>query len=275
MRVKRSILATRAALLWALTAAPFGCGSIELANPAYPLTNAQVREELDRLRDAEPATLQRPVVVLGGYRALPTMADRLADQLALLTGADRADFYPISYTLGASMHTIAELVVTRVEKRWPSDDPNETTEVDVVGISMGGLIGRYAALPASERTFKGKRLKVRRLFTLASPHRGAALAEKIALDDAARDMRAGSAFLAQLDAALAGADYEIVPYAVLNDGWVGATRAAPPGMEPIWSPGRRAFSHFNASDDPRILADLARRLRSDGPLGEPSTPPQD
>ena len=275
MPSRRLVLTARALTLGLFTAAPFGCGSVELANPAYPLTNAEVRDELAALKCAEPITLDRPVVVLAGYRGVPSMTKRLADHLALYTGAPRDQFFPISYTFGSNMDNIAELIVARVDRHWPSDDPTQTIEVDVVGISMGGLMGRYTAMPAGERVFEGKRLNIRRLYTLASPHGGALLADKIALDKAAKDMKTGSEFLTALDAALERADYELVPYAVLNDDWVGATRAAPPGLEPIWSPGRRAFSHFNVSDDPRILLDLALRLRGDTPAGRPSTPPSD
>lgn len=274
-RRRRIVTAARILALGLVTAAPYGCGTLEVPNPAYPLSNSEVRDELDRLRDAEPAALERPVVILAGYRAIPSMALRLADRLAYLTGAPREQFYAISYTFGSNMDTIAELITARVERRWPSDDPDATIEVDVVGISMGGLIARHAALPQDQRDFTGKRLRIHTLYTLASPHRGALLAERVAPDKAARAMRPGSAFLERLDAALDSADYTLVPYAVLNDDWVGATRTAPPGMDPIWSPGSRFFSHFNVSDDPRVLADLARRLRGEEPLASPSPPPHD
>ena len=76
------------------------------------------------------------------------MAVRLADRLALLPGAHREDFFAVSYTFGSNMDNIAELIVARVDRHWPSDSPDETIEVDVVGISMGGLMGRYTAMPA-------------------------------------------------------------------------------------------------------------------------------
>ena len=63
----------------------------------------------------------------------------------------------------------------------------------------------------------GKRLKVRRIFTLGTPHRGAILADRIALDSAARDLRPGSEFLHRLDEALPHAGYELLCYAHTND----------------------------------------------------------
>ncbi|MEO0484014.1 MAG: hypothetical protein AAF138_10375 [Planctomycetota bacterium] len=269
-------LAARVGVLGVIGSAAIGCTTVWADNPAFPVDRALIDDEWDRLREEEPVALERPVVILGGYRAVPTMAVRLADRLALLTGAPREDFFAVSYTFGSNMSNIVDLATTRVDKRWPSENPDETIEVDVVGISMGGLIGRAAALPAHEAIHDGKRLRVRRLYTLASPHRGALLAEKIAPDKAARAMKPGSEFLSRLDRALAEIDYEITPYAVLNDSWVGATRTAPIGYEPIWTGGRSAFSHFAVPDDRRILVDLARRLRGEPPLAERgTTPPKD
>jgi len=266
-------LTARIGLLGVVGSAAVACTTIWTENPAFPVDRAMIDEEWDRLRDGEPAVLERPVVVLAGYRAVPSMAVRLADRLALLTGAPREEFFAISYTFGSNMANIVDLVTTRVDKRWPSDDPDETIEVDVIGISMGGLIGRASALPKDVAIHEGKRLNVRRLYTLASPHRGALLAEKIAPDKAAKAMRPGSPFLDRLDRALTMIDYEITPYAVLNDSWVGATRTAPIGYEPIWTGGRSAFSHFAVADDRRILVDLARRLRGEPPLAKHGAPP--
>src|SRR6185369_10092730 len=117
----------------------------------------------------------------------------------------------ISYTFGTRFDTLARTVIERVEATWPSDNPEETVEVDVVGVSMGGLVARWAALPPADRFREGaahnpgatgKRLRIRNLYTLGTPHRGAILANLIAPDPIARDMRAGSGFLRTLDARL-------------------------------------------------------------------------
>ena len=71
------------------------------------------------------------------------------------------------------------------------------------------------------------------------------------------------------------ADYEIVPYAVLRDGMVGATNTAPPGQEPIWVSGRLFMSHLLIALESRIYTDVALRLRGEQPLGSPSEPPRD
>ncbi len=145
------------------------------------------------------------------------------------------------------------------------------TEVDVVAISMGGLVARYAATPGDQDTAP---LAIRRLFTLASPHRGARLARYLHPDPRTRDMRAGSGFLARLDEARDECDYELVPYGRLGDWIVGVENAAPPCTSPWWV-SNLPFqdAHSDIARDPRLLADIARRLRGERPwTTEPPSP---
>ena len=37
-------------------------------------------------------------------------------------------------------------VIAAVDRAFPTNDPDATVEVDVIGASMGGLVGRYAAV---------------------------------------------------------------------------------------------------------------------------------
>ncbi|TVQ30881.1 MAG: hypothetical protein EA376_11495 [Phycisphaeraceae bacterium] len=164
-----------------------------------------------------------------------------------------------------------------MEARWPSSDPEWTTEVDVVAVSMGGLVARLGATEAFAEGEEGrKRLRIRRLFTMATPHRGAALADLLALDSAASDMKRDSLLLRALDEALPSSEYEIIPYARTRDWTVGASRAAPPDCEPIWVDGPAFLSHATIAMDGRILIDIARRLRGEWPLAfRGSAPPMD
>jgi hypothetical protein len=58
----------------------------------------------------------------------------------------------------------------------------------------------------------------------------------------------------------------------LGDGIVGARYAAPPNTAPRWVPTPPlGDSHNGASKDPRILADILRRLRGESPI---TTTPQ-
>ncbi|MEO0511680.1 MAG: hypothetical protein AAF108_02135 [Planctomycetota bacterium] len=265
-----ALLAITGAFMWVAS-----CTAV--VEPGQPLELTKV--EVAALRgemEASPADLERPVVVLSGYHAWPSMADRLADRLAAVTSGDRDDFVDVAYTNVGEFDKMVSRAILTVDAAFPSDDPRETVEVDVVGISAGGLVARAAAMPLHKGLARDKRLKIRRLYTLGTPHRGALLAERIAPDPAAKDMVQGSDFLRSLDEDLPGIDYEIYPYAHLNDTWVGATRSAPPGYDPVWTGGRRMFSHFGVSDNKMFILDIARRLRGDEPLAsEPTPPPRD
>ena len=89
-------------------------------------------------------------------------------------------------------------------------------------------------------------------------------------------MRAESGFMLRLNEALSTAGYPIYPYVRLNDVIVGPANAAPPGTTAWWvdnpplQPG-----HIAATTDPRIEADIFRRLRGETPytLSPPSPLP--
>jgi hypothetical protein len=266
-----------------------GCIALPERNAALGLTRSAASIERARMTQA-PVALARPVVVLNGYRGLPTLASRVSRKLCETTSGEPSDFLAISYWGSTDLDGIAAEVVRRVDERWRSEDPERTIEIDVVGISMGGLVARWAAIEPERRVRTGasaagqtappgpggKRLRIARLFTLASPHDGAAMANVIAPDAAARDMRTGSAFLAALDGALPGAPYELVCYAQTNDKMVGALHAAPEGRQVIWCSGTWTFSHFMVADNPIFLVDIARRLRGEAPvLKECGAPPGD
>ncbi|MFN7020972.1 MAG: esterase/lipase family protein [Phycisphaerales bacterium] len=245
---------------------------VPLRNPAFPIDYRDAEREFARMSaDPKPA-LARPVLVLAGWRAWAMMPRGIARDLRRLTGVGPDAFLPIAFPLSSDIPSIATEVCRNVERRWPSSDERWTVEVDVVAVSMGGLVARAAA---GERTRAGpcKRLRIARLFTIGSPHRGAKLAERVRIDAASRQMRPGSAFLRLLDEELARAEYELICYARLRDNWVGARRSAPHGRHPHWVSGQRILSHNLITQDRRIIADIARRLRGETPLatdgGEP------
>lgn len=257
------------------------CVHLDYPNPAYPATDAQVKAAIEKMK-ATPVGLDRPVVVLSGWRSPAMTGSHLAERIREVTGATEGQVISIGYMWGSDIPSIADEVAQRVADEFGSEvDPltgqRWTREVDVVAISMGGLVARTAwADPVEVGREEPVRLNVGTLYTLGSPHRGARLAEWIRLDDASRQMRPGSSFLADLDRFTLGEmhDLAIVPYATLRDSWVGATNASPQGQDPIWVPGRLVLSHHLISLDKRILADLGRRLRGETPLGEPSAPPR-
>lgn len=224
----------------------------------------EAREEAARLRES-PVALQRPVGVLGGWRTPHLTARTLADRLCALTSGRIEDFVAVSFLRAWRVEEAAAKASRAIESAFGGGDEGWTREVDVVGVSMGGLVGRTMEAGAFGRWGEGaKRVRVRRLFTLATPHRGARMARLAAPDGAARSMRPGSAFLSRLDDALRASDMELVPYARTRDGMVGATNAAPWGMDPVWLEGPRALSHLTITQEWRFVIDVARRLRGEG-----------
>ena len=252
-----------------------GCHAYKrVTNPAFPITKADAEVERDRMI-ADPVSLERPVVIIGGYRSPFFNVDDLRTSLAEMTNGDEMMFTRKYTMLRGDIEEVAVELVAQVEHEFPDAGlDGETVEVDVVGLSMGGLVARFAADRLAD-TYPGDlKLRVRRLFTISTPHRGSVLAEKVPLieDRAVSDMVRGSLFLTKLDEAYEG-DYEIIPYTRLEDGVVGAVNTAPHGRHPIWvSSPQIGGSHLSVNSDLRILVDIARRLRGEEPLateGEP------
>ena len=246
--------------------AVFGRGG---SDHSFPVDACAVNAELARLR-ANPVKLSRPVVILSGYHTPVQVAWWLRVQLTRLTSGDAADFATVSYPTQTRIEHAAERCLASLGRRW-----KKLPDIDAVGISMGGLVARYAALAPDRRTHPSReitsspgRLPVARLFTFATPHQGSIRAAKIAPDDAARDMKPGSAFLDALNAHQR--DYPVICYVHRGDNFVAPPAAAPPGQTAFTADGSRLMSHFTTAHNPWFLADLARRLRGETPLlGDP------
>lgn len=217
------------------------CAAAHPANPSLPIAPHEARAALREMR-ADPKPLARPLLVLGGY-ADPLGADFVAGRLRpLVTG----EIETVSFAFADDFDEARDLLAHAAAGR----------EVDVVAISMGGLVARYAA----------PHVKITRLFTIATPHAGAHLADLPSPDPFMQDMQRDSEFMTRLNAT--PATYELLPYAALGDFVVGAENAAPPGDVPWWTAQAPvAEGHVAAALDPRILADIARRLRGEPAYG--------
>jgi hypothetical protein len=266
-----TLLILSAALLICLVGA--GCMAVGGEHEGFPAPRAGVEAERQRMIDT-PIGLERPLLVIGGWRTPSIIAMILARDLCTLTGAERSRAAALGVLTCNTMDAAIHRAIVTVERRWPSEDPAMTTDVDVVAISMGGLVARAAALPDPDG--KRKQLNIHRLFTLGTPHRGAALANRIVIDQLGRDMRTGSAFLGGLDEGFRTSVYELICYARTCDVMVGATNSAPEGREPFWLHGPKLFSHSTTWSNQLIRIDIARRLRNEEPLAlQPSPPPRD
>jgi pimeloyl-ACP methyl ester carboxylesterase len=239
-----------------------GCAATT-PNPSFAVTVDQASQAIQTMqRNARP--LPRPVVVVGGFMDPNVTTPFFARFFESIAG----DTPVISVSIGTcgSFDECRARVIEAVDRACPSDDPQWTAEVDVVGLSLGGLTARYAAAPSRDPN-KPRRLKIARLFTISSPHTGAALADRIALTDFHRDMRAGSPFLHYVAEHDREANYELYTYVHLDDDIVGEQYAAPAGTNPWWLPNPPGLSaHLQAMMDERILADIARRLRGEAPF---------
>lgn len=239
-----------------------GCSRFMSINRSFPLSVQDSRRALRQMRNA-PKPLERPVLVLGGFLDVGIGPTTTSHQLRRAIGDQRVK--GVAFAFSCSFEACRRRVLRTLDTHFPSDDPQQTVEMDVVAISMGGLVARYCATPPDDAA-PGPRLRIVRLFTIGTPHRGAALADLPTRDQLQIDMRAGSALLEHLDSALQDASYELYPYVRLNDAVVGPANAAPHGRTAWWvDTPSFDLAHLRAQDDPRIIADIARRLRGETP----------
>jgi hypothetical protein len=259
--------AVSAALLLTLVTGCVGRGG---RNPSFDVSAPEARRAMREMASC-PRALERPVVVLDGLGP-PLASPHYASALRRTTGDCRV--LGVQFMFCLSLEDCRRHVIDAVEREFPSGDRDWTTEVDVIGFSMGGVVGRCAAAPPADGR-AGKRLKVARLFTISSPHRGAAVASLLPpLDGLAPfELRRGSAFLKALGERERPAEYELVTYVRLGDWVVGPANAAPAGTGVHWvSTPPLQSAHATAFADPRIVADIARRLRGEAPFA--TDPPE-
>ncbi|TVQ79334.1 MAG: hypothetical protein EA380_04690 [Phycisphaeraceae bacterium] len=250
-------------MVLAVGVVPVGCSADRPINPSFSVTVTEAQGLLREMRE-ERVEFERPVVVLSGWMDLGFGISWLQRELRRYTPDRKAVLAPAYFSVSRWESKRAR-VIGAVERAYPSDDDEWTVEVDVIGISMGGLVARYCALECADG---GKRLRIRNLYTIATPHRGASRASWPTTDARVRAMRRGSDFLAAIDEGYDGS-YEIYGYVRLGDVTVGPANSAPPGGRLWWVQNRPLeWSHADVHRDPRIVADLVLRLRGDQPLSE-------
>lgn len=248
-----------------------GCGLSQSLNLSFPVELSEARTALKEMEDT-PRKLQRPVIVLSGFMGPGWLAQSIECKLKTVT--DGGEFETASFFFRSTFESCRDHLIDVVDEAYPNDDPNWTTEVDVIAISMGGLVARYAAMepPADpeaddESKTTKRKLRIARLFTIGSPHRGAKMAKLPTFDSKQIAMRPGSPFVKMLNDTWPERTYELFPYVRIGDLVVGEENAAPPGELPWWVSNKFLESaHVGAHGDERILADIARRLRGEQPL---------
>jgi hypothetical protein len=251
--------------------ATIGCAANQPTNPSFPVDADQAQRALAYM-SSHPHRLERPLLIVGGFMDPNVSPPLYKWQFHRLTNDDR--IATASIGLCGSFDQCRAALIDAVDRAFPSDDPDFTTEVDVIGASLGGLAARYAAAPSVDPVKPHRRLRIARLFSIASPHAGATLAASFGFTQYHRDMKPGSEFLQRLAGNDQAAAYEVYPYVLLGDGIVGDQYAAPPHQSPIWLPTPPLqLAHVAAMSDPRILADIAKRLRGEHPFSTTPTSP--
>jgi hypothetical protein len=260
-------------LLFSSAAFLSGCAYLTGPSDRYPATTECIRTRMAEMK-ASPKGVSRPVIVIDGW--LPAGgAGIIRRELVALTGATNGQIIKHSYLPACStIESNARKVIEKIEKRWPNPDPEWTVEVDAVGYSMGGLIGRMAALEPGSGTKPRKRLRIRTLYTISSPHGGVGCwLGWIFLDEMSfKTSLYASGERHRFDATQAAAEYELLCYAQSND-WVVGENTAPPGYQSMRAKGTVVLSHSASAGNLRHIADIAARLRGEAPLLE-APPPQ-
>ena len=142
-------------LKWVLVASGLGCQSIE--NDSFPLTLTEAARALDEM-ETTPKKLKRPLVVATGYLDPGVGSERLANVLRRGLQDDRV--IAVDFFWCARFDECRDHLIRTVDEAFPTKDPLETTEVDVVAISMAGLVAGYASqdFPEKGSASPGRRL---------------------------------------------------------------------------------------------------------------------
>jgi hypothetical protein len=243
-----------------------GCAAPKPVNPAFAISPGEASRVLDDMKH-QPKRLTRPVLVIDGYGDPGLGSAVVRNEIVEATGDERV--ITVSCATCDTFDECRKRVIAAVDHAYPTANDKLTTEVDVIGISMGGLVARYSAEPPAG---KGKRLRIARLFTLSSPLRGAKAAALPTFNQLQIDMRIGSPFMKKVNDVKP--DYPIYPYVRLGDPIVGPANASPPGENPIWVANLALQpAHIFAVVDPRIIGDISRRLRAEEPLSKDQRAP--
>ncbi|MCW5808183.1 MAG: alpha/beta fold hydrolase, partial [Deltaproteobacteria bacterium] len=187
----------------------------------------------------------RPIIVLHGY------------------AMNRANFLPLAYRLaraglgpiyGFEYWTLGRVAAGARQLGWFVDEVRAATgaaEVDVIGHSMGGVVGRYyVALAHGDGAVKN-------LITLGSPHGGTDLSA-VGIGHPARELLLGSALVERLAAAPPPRTTRITAIWSRADALVpGAWQAPLPGAEIIVYDD---LGHVALLGSRRVAGEIATRL---------------
>jgi len=225
---------------WRGALAEWGVAALlSVARPAgfFPLPGARTRGP-------------RPIIVLHGY------AQNRASFLPLAFRLAQAGLGPV---LGFEYWTLGRTAAAARQLGWFIDEVRRATgaaEVDVIGHSMGGVVGRYYV------SLAGGDGVVKHLITIGSPHTGTELSA-VGIGHPARELVLGSALVTRLAAAPPPARTRVTVVWSRGDALVpGARQLAFPGAEVIMYPD---LGHVALLGSRRVARAVIARLSDPGP----------
>jgi pimeloyl-ACP methyl ester carboxylesterase len=224
---------------WRGVVAEWGMSALlSFARPAgfFPLPGARTRGV-------------RPIIVLHGY------AMNRANFLPLAFRLARAGLGPV---LGFEYWSLGRTAAAARQLGWFIDEVRRATgaaQVDVIGHSMGGVVGRYYV------SLAGGDGVVANLITLGSPHTGTEMSA-IGIGHPARELVLGSALLTRLAATPPPARTRVTVVWSRGDALVpGARQLAFPGAEVILYPD---LGHVALLGSRRVARAVIARLSDAG-----------
>lgn len=188
----------------------------------------------------------RPVIVLHGY------AMNRANYLPLAYRMSRAGLGPI---FGFEYWTLGRVAAGARQLGWFIDDVLAATgarSVDIVGHSMGGVVGRYYV------SFAGGDGVVKNLVTLGSPHAGTDVSA-VGIGHPARELLLGSKLCTRLAAAPAPQHTKVITIWSRADALVPGAKQRPiPGAEVVMYDD---LGHVALLGSRRVANEVISRLR--------------
>lgn len=187
----------------------------------------------------------RPIIVLHGYAQNRTNFVPLAHRMA------KAGLGPI---FGFEYWTLGRTAAAARQLGWFVDEVRAATgaaEVDLVGHSMGGVVGRYYV------SLAGGDGVVKHLITIGSPHSGTEIS-KIGVGHPTRELLLGSNLLTRLAASPPPAHTRITSIWSRGDALVPGARQRPfPGAEVVMYPD---LGHVGLLASRRVARAVIERL---------------
>jgi pimeloyl-ACP methyl ester carboxylesterase len=227
----------------------------------HRLGDRPVREAMIEWAAAALLSLARPL----GFLPLPGATTQGPRPIIVLHGyaMNRANFVPLAYRLqraglgpvfGFEYWTLGRTAAAAKQLGWFIDEVRAATgatEVDVIGHSMGGVVGRYFV------SLAGGDGIVRNLITLGSPHSGTEIS-RVGLGHPTRELVLGSALLTRLALAPPPRHTRMTVVWSRSDALVpGARQLAFPGAEVLMYPD---LGHVALLASRRIARALIERL---------------